>query len=138
MKNLFVGNLSFQTTETDLQELFKAFGQVTRAHVVNDRETGRSRGFAFVEMPNDDEAAKAMAGLNGKELAGRALRVNEAAPRPERGSAPRGDRPGGGGGFSRDKDKGGGGRGGGGGGRGGRFSTEDYRDSPRQPREPRW
>ena len=136
MKNLFVGNLSFQTTESELQELFKPFGQVTRAHIVTDRETGRSRGFAFVEMPNDEEAARAMSALNGKDVSGRAIKVNEAAPRPERGSAPRGDfRPGPGGGSG-----GGRGKGGGGGGRGGRggFSTEDYRDAPRQPREPRW
>jgi len=62
MKNLFVGNMSFQTTESDLQELFKPFGQVTRIHVVTDRETGRARGFAFVEMPNDAEAAQAAIG----------------------------------------------------------------------------
>jgi len=137
MKNLFVGNLSFQTTESDLQELFKPFGQVTRAHIVTDRETGRSRGFAFVEMPNDEEAARAMSALNGKDVSGRAIKVNEAAPRPERGSAPRGDfRPAGGSGSGGGRGKGGSG----GGGRGGRdrFSTEDYRDAPRQPREPRW
>lgn len=119
MKNLFVGNMSFQTTESDLQELFKPFGQVTRVHVATDRETGRARGFAFVEMPNDEEAAKAIAGLDGKEVGGRNLKVNEARPKTER-SAPRGS-------------------GGGGGGRGrGGFSNEDYRDAARQPREPRW
>jgi RNA recognition motif-containing protein len=64
MKSLFVGNMSFQTTESDLTELFKPFGQVTRVHIAMDRETGRARGFAFVEMPNDDEAAKAIAGLD--------------------------------------------------------------------------
>ena len=74
MKNLFVGNLSFQTTESELSELFKGFGQVTRVHVAMDRETGRARGFAFVEMPNDEEAAKAIAGLNGKELGAALLR----------------------------------------------------------------
>jgi len=73
MKNLFVGNLSFQTTESELTALFKGFGQVTRVHVAMDRETGRARGFAFVEMPNDEEAAKAIAGLDGKEFGGRAL-----------------------------------------------------------------
>jgi cold-inducible RNA-binding protein len=125
MKNLFVGNMSFQTTEADLRTLFEPFGQVTRVHLGKDRETGRSRGFAFVEMTNDDEAAKAMAALNGKEFGGRALKVNEAAPKGDRPSGPRG--PGGPGGP----------RGSGGGGRG-RFSTEDYRDSVRQPREPRW
>jgi cold-inducible RNA-binding protein len=125
MKNLFVGNMSFQTTESDLRALFEPFGQVTRIHIVNDRETGQPRGFAFVEMAKDEEAAKAMSELNGKEVAGRALRVNEATPKPERGG-PRG-------GFS---PRGGGGKGPGG--SRGRFSTEDYRDSARQPREPRW
>jgi len=115
MKNLFIGNMSFQTTENDLSELFKPFGQVTRVHIAMDRETGRARGFAFVEMPNDEEAAKAIAGLNGKDVGGRKLTVNEARPKTER-SAPRG---------------------GGGRGRGG-FSNEDYRESSRQPREPRW
>jgi len=123
MKNLFVGNMSFQTTESDLRARFEPYGQVTRVHIGKDRETGRSRGFAFVEMANDDEAAKAMAELNGKEFGGRTLKVNEATPKGERP-------PGGGRGP-------GGPRGGGGGGRG-RFSTEDYRDSVRQPREPRW
>ena len=66
MKNLFVGNLSFQTTEGELTDLFKGFGQVTRVHVAMDRETGRARGFAFVEMPNDEEAAKAIAGPEWK------------------------------------------------------------------------
>lgn len=126
MKNLFVGNMSFQTTEADLRTLFEPFGQISRVHIGKDRETGRSRGFAFVEMTNDDEAAKAMAALNGKEFGGRALKVNEAAPKGDRPSGPRG--PGG--------PRGSGGSGGGGG--RGRFSTEDYRDSVRQPREPRW
>jgi cold-inducible RNA-binding protein len=127
MKNLFVGNMSFQTTEADLRTLFEPFGQVTRVHLGKDRETGRSRGFAFVEMANDDEAAKAMTALNGKEFGGRALKVNEAAPKGDR--PPGGSRgPGG--------PRGSGGSGGGGG--RGRFSTEDYRDSVRQPREPRW
>jgi cold-inducible RNA-binding protein len=127
MKNLFVGNMSFQSTEADLRALFEPYGQVTRIHIVNDRETGQPRGFAFVEMANDEEAAKAMAELNGKELGGRALRVNEATPRPERGGPRGGQGP-----------RGGGGRGSGGGrGRGG-FSRDDYRDSARQPKEPRW
>jgi cold-inducible RNA-binding protein len=115
VKNIFVGNMTFQTTESDLSDLFNAFGQVTRVHVAIDRETGRSRGFAFVEMPNDDEAARAIAGLDGRDLGGRNLKVNEARPKTER-SGPRG---------------------GGGRGRGG-FSKEDYREAPRQPREPRW
>jgi cold-inducible RNA-binding protein len=128
MKSLFVGNMSFQTTEADLVTLFTQFGKVTRAHIAMDRETGRARGFAFVEMPNDEEAAKAIAGLDGKELGGRNLKVNEARPKAASG-APR--------------SSGGGNRGGGGGNRnsGGsreRFSNEDYRESARQPREPRW
>ena len=128
MKNIFVGNMSFQTKESELRALFEPFGQVTRIHIVNDRETGRSRGFAFVEMAKDDDAVKAIAGLNGKELAGRALRVNEAAPKAEGGARGGGFRPGGGG------DKRGGRP------RGGRegFSTEDYRGAARQPKEPRW
>src|ERR1700687_4219335 len=93
MKNLFVGNMSFQTTEAELNALFTPFGQVTRVHLVMDRETGRARGFAFVEMPNDEEAAKAIAGLDGKELGGRNLKVNEARPKAAGG----GPGPGGGG-----------------------------------------
>lgn len=117
MKSLFVGNISFQTTETDLKTLFSPYGQVGRIHVVTDRETGRARGFAFVEMPNDEEAVKAIAGLDGKAFGGRNLKVNEARPKGE-GRPPRS---------------------GGGGGRGrGGFSNEDYRESARQPREPRW
>ena len=149
MKNVFVGNMNFQTTEAELRALFEPFGQVTRVHIAMDRETGRARGFAFVEMPNDAEAAKAMQGLDGKEVGGRALKVNEARPKAAGGgprgsgggAGPRGSGgSGGGGGFDRDRDRdrprgGGGGKGGG---KGGRFSTEDYRDSPRQPREPRW
>lgn len=153
MKSLFVGNMNFQTTESDLRTLFEPFGQVTRVHMAMDRETGRARGFAFVEMPNDAEAAQAIAGLDGKESGGRNLKVNEARPKGE-GGPPRGARPGGGG-FSGQRSGGGGRPGGGGGGRdsggsrdggrggkggGGRdrFSNEDYRESARQPREPRW
>jgi|SRR5579863_10310861 len=120
MKSLFVGNMSFQTTEADLNALFKPFGQVTRVHLAMDRETGRARGFAFIEMPNDEEAAKAIAALDGKELGGRNLKVNEARPKTER-SGPRSS--GGGGGRGRS---------------GSGFSNEDYRESARQPREPRW
>lgn len=136
MKNLFVGNMSFQTTEADIRALFEPFGQITRVHVVTDRETGRARGFAFVEMPNDEEAKKAIAGLDGKEVGGRNLKVNEARPKEARSGPPSGGGRGGSGG--------GGGRGGSGGGRGGsggggnRFSNEDYREAVRQPREPRW
>ena len=144
MKNLFVGNMSFQTTESELRAMFEPFGQVSRVHIAMDRETGRARGFAFVEMPNDAEAAKAIAGLDGKEVGGRNLKVNEARPKTASGGGPRGSsgpRGGSGGGFDRDRDRdrprgGGGGRGGNS--KSGRFSTEDYRDSPRQPREPRW
>jgi cold-inducible RNA-binding protein len=127
MKNLFVGNMSFQTTEADLRALFESFGQITRVHLAMDRETGRARGFAFVEMPNDAEAAKAIAELDGKEFGGRNLKVNEARPKTE-GRGPGG--PGGPRGF--------GGKGGGGGRGRDRFSNEDYRESARQPREPRW
>ena len=101
MKNLFVGNMSFQTTESDLRALFEPFGQITRIHIVQDRETGQPRGFAFVEIADDAEAAKAISALNGKEVAGRALKVNEATPRPERSGSR-------GGGF---RDRGRGGRG---------------------------
>ena len=128
MKKLFVGNMSFQTTESDLRALFDPFGQVVRIQIVNDRETGQSRGFAFVEMAKDEEAGKAMSDLNGKEVAGRALRVNEATPKPEGSTR-------GGSGFG--SHAGGDTRGGGQHGRG-RFSNEDYRDAARQPREPRW
>jgi RNA recognition motif-containing protein len=132
MKSLFVGNMNFQTTESDLRALFTPFGQVTRVHMAMDRETGRARGFAFVEMPNDEEAAKAIAGLDGKEAGGRNLKVNEARPRGEGGPS-RGPKTfGKGGGFGGGYNKGGKG-----GGRD-RFSNEDYRESARQPREPRW
>ena len=140
MKNVFVGNMNFQTTEAELRALFEPFGQVTRVHIAMDRETGRARGFAFVEMPNDAEAAKAMSGLDGKEVGGRALKVNEARPKAASGGGGSRGSGGGGGGFDRDRDRNRGGSGGRGGNsrQGGRFSTEDYRDSPRQPREPRW
>lgn len=142
MKSLFVGNMNFQTTEGELRTLFEPFGSVTRVHMAMDRETGRARGFAFVEMPNDEEAAKAISGLDGSTVGGRQLKVNEARPRGEGGGPPRGGNRGGGGGYGGgggNKD-GGGGRGkSGGGGRGrDRFSTEDYSGSVRQPREPRW
>jgi cold-inducible RNA-binding protein len=142
MKNLFVGNMSFQTTESELTELFKPFGQITRVRVVMDRETGRARGFAFVEMPNDEEAGKAIAALDGAAVGGRNIKVNEARPKEAGGFRPGGgggNRPYGGGGGGRPS--GGGGRPSGGGGRGrdkDRFSNEDYREAARQPREPRW
>lgn len=138
MKNLFVGNMNFQMTENDLRGLFEPFGQVTRVHIAMDRETGRARGFGFVEMPNDDEAAKAISALDGKEVSGRNLKVNEARPREGGGGGSRGQR----GGFGGNREGGRGGYGGGGGrkGGGGRGGSrqEDYRDSARQPREPRW
>jgi RNA recognition motif-containing protein len=137
MKNLFVGNMSFQTTAEDLRALFEPFGQLARVHVATDRETGRARGFGFVEMPNDAEAAKAIAALDGKDVGGRSLKVNEARPKSESGSGPRGPR--GGSGSGGDRGNSGGPRGGNsGGGRKERFSNEDYREVARQPREPRW
>jgi cold-inducible RNA-binding protein len=103
---LYVGNLPFQTSENELRAAFEEYGQVSSASLVMDRETGRPRGFGFVEMPNDEEARAAINGLNGQNMGGRDLTVNEARPREDRG--------GGRGGF-------GGGRGGfGGGGRGNR------------------
>jgi cold-inducible RNA-binding protein len=142
MKNLFVGNMTFQTTETDLKALFEPFGQVARVHIAIDRETRRSRGFGFVEMPNDAEAAQAMQALDGKDLGGRALKVNEARPREASPTGARGPRTGGPGpdrgGHGGQGDRGGHGAQGGRGGGRSRFSNEDYSESPRQPREPRW
>ncbi len=124
MTNIFVGNLSYQTTEDELQSLFAAYGAVERVSIVRDRETGQSRGFAFVEMTNSNEAANAISATNGRDVNGRALNVNEARPREERGGG--GNRfAGGGGGGGRGGNRSGGGGGGFGGGRGGR-------------REPRW
>jgi RNA recognition motif-containing protein len=109
VKSIFVGNLDFSATESSVRSLFERYGQVDRVNIVTDRDTGRSRGFAFVEMANPAEANKAIAALNGFDLEGRQLNVNEARPKAEGGS-----RGFGGGGYNR----------GGGGGR------------PR--REPRW
>jgi RNA recognition motif-containing protein len=102
MKNIFVGNLSFGATEESIRALFEAYGTVDRVSVVTDRETGRARGFGFVEMSNDGEGEQAIAALNGRELDGRAMNVNEARAKEERG--------GGGGGYR--SNGGGGGRGG--------------------------
>lgn len=113
---LYVGNLAFQTSSQELQELFEQAGTVESASVVEDRDTGRSRGFGFVEMSTKEEGAAAIAQFNGKEINGRALNVNEAKPRENRG--------GGGRGF-------GGNRGGYGGNRGGK-------DYGRNDRTPRW
>ncbi len=85
MKKIFVGNFTFSTTEADLRELFAPYGQVDNVTVVTDRDTGRSRGFGFVEMPNDSEAEAAIKALNGKDAGGRTLTVNEARPKTERG-----------------------------------------------------
>jgi len=116
MKNLYVGNLPHSTTESELRSVFEAHGAVEKVSIVTDRETGRARGFAFVEMTNAGEADKAIAALNGTELGGRTLTINEAKPKS-------------------DRPKSGGQRfGGGGGGRG----RDDYRGHARQPREPRW
>jgi len=82
--NIYVGNLSFKATDADLRAAFEPFGQVQSAKIVEDRETGRSRGFGFVEMPNDEEGRKAIEGVNNKDIAGRAVRVNEARPREDR------------------------------------------------------
>ena len=114
MKNIFVGNLDFSANEESIRALFEAYGPVEKVDVITDRDTGRSRGFAFVEMSDSDAADRAIAGLNGTNFGGRALNVNEARPKADRGGRGGG---GGGGGFS---------RGGGGGG------------GPRQRREPRW
>jgi RNA recognition motif-containing protein len=135
---LYVGNLSFQTTSEDLRDHFAQAGNVESASVVEDRMTGRSRGFGFVEMSTAEEAAAAIEQLNGKEFAGRNLTVNEARPRTDRGpgnfggggnrggyGGGGGGGYGGGGGRGRDRDRGG--RGGGSGGGGGR-----------NDREPRW
>ena len=86
MKKLYVGNLSYSATEDTIRSLFEKHGKVDSVSVITDRDTGRSKGFGFVEMPNDAEAAKAIAGLNGKEIDGRPLTVNEARPKADRGS----------------------------------------------------
>src|ERR1700733_14294266 len=107
MTNIFVGNLSYETSQEDLEAAFNEFGAVERVNIVRDRDTGQPRGFAFVEMTNRNEASSAIAALNGRNLHGRDLSVNEARPREERS----GGRPGGGGG-GRGGFKGGGGGGG--------------------------
>ena len=103
MKNIYVGNLSYDAAEDDLREAFGRFGEVTAVNIVKDRETGRSRGFAFVEMAEDGAAAKAIAELNQTELVGRAVTVNEARPKREN-SGGRGGGGGGGGGGGRRRD----------------------------------
>jgi cold-inducible RNA-binding protein len=118
MKNLFVGNIPHSTTEAELRSLFEPHGAVERVSVVTDRETGRSRGFAFVEMTDAGAADKAVAALDGSDLGGRPMKVNEARPK--------------------EKSSGGGSRGGRFGGGGGGGGRDDYRGHARQPREPRW
>ena len=98
MKNIFVGNLSFGTTEQDLRSLFEAYGAVDRVNIVTDRDSGQPRGFAFVEMANDAEGNNAIAAINGQEVGGRALTVNEARPKTSGG--------GGGGGRGRGGSRG--------------------------------
>jgi len=89
--NIYVGNLSFDATEEDLRQAFQSFGQVASVSIIQDKFSGKSRGFGFVEMPNKAEADKAIAGMNGKDIKGRALKVNEAKPRTDRDD--RGPRP---------------------------------------------
>lgn len=89
MKNIFVGNLDFSATEDSLRALFETYGTVERVNVVTDRDTGRSRGFAFIEMTDAAEADRAMSALNGSNLGGRALRIDEARPKLDRGGPPR-------------------------------------------------
>ncbi|HKG62302.1 MAG TPA: hypothetical protein VKB05_21255 [Pyrinomonadaceae bacterium] len=131
VKKLYVGNLAFQTTSQDLQELFGQAGTVESASVIEDRDTGQSKGFAFVEMSTEEEAAAAIEQFNGKEVGGRALKVNEARPKENRSG-------GGGRGFGGGGNRGGGGgyggnRGGGGGGfgRGGGGGNSGRRSEPR-------
>ena len=114
-RKLYCGNLSYSVSAADLEELFAQYGQVERAQVVSDRETGRSKGFGFVEMSSDAEAQAAIDGLNDQEFQGRKMAVNEARPREDRGGSYGG---GGGGGGYRGGGGGGGYRGGGGGGGG--------------------
>jgi cold-inducible RNA-binding protein len=102
MKNIYVGNLDFHTSEDALRKAFEVYGQVDRVNIVTDKDSGQPRGFAFVEMTNDGEGEKAIAGLNGSQVDGRALNVNEARPKTDRPS---------GGGGGRGRSGGGGGRG---------------------------
>lgn len=104
VKNIFVGNLSFNTGEDELRQVFEGYGQVDRVSILTDRETGRSRGFGFVEMASDEDGEKAIAALNGSQIGGRTINVNEARPKSDRGGG------GGGGGGFRDRGDRGGGR----------------------------
>ena len=123
MKNIFVGNLDFNTSEDELRQMFEVYGQVDRVSIMTDRDTGRSRGFGFVEMTSSEDGEKAIAALNGSQMGGRTLNINEARPKTERsggGGRDRGGYGGGGGGGRGGRGGGGGGRGGSGGG-GGRW-----------------
>jgi RNA recognition motif-containing protein len=103
VKNIFVGNLDFAATDSSVRAMFEQYGTVDRVNLVTDRDTGRSRGFAFVEMSNTEEADRAITGLNGKDFEGRALNINEARPKtPGGGGGGRGNG-GGGGGFGRQR-----------------------------------
>jgi RNA recognition motif-containing protein len=134
---LYVGNLAFQTSSEDLQQLFAQAGTVESASVVEDRDTGRSRGFGFVEMASKEEGEAAIAQFNGTEFNGRNLTVNEARPREDRGN--RGGGGGRGGGYGGGRGGGGGGRGGGYGGGGGRGGGGGgYGGGGGGNREPRW
>lgn len=104
MKNIFVGNISFGATEETIRSLFESYGTIARVSLVTDRETGQPRGFGFVEMENDAEAEKAIAGLNGRDLDGRTLNINEARPKTDRPSG-FGGRPSGGGGGAGPRRK---------------------------------
>ena len=124
-KKLYVGNLSYRMTDSDLEQLFASHGTVSSAQVIMDRDTGRSKGFGFVEMASDQDAQSAITALNGKEIEGRSLTVNEARPKEDRGTGGGGGGGGGRGGYGGGGGGGGygggggGGRGGSGGGRGG-------------------
>ena len=120
-KKLYVGNLSYNLRDSDLEDMFAAHGSVQSAQVIMDRDTGRSKGFGFVEMSNDQEAQDAISALNGKEVDGRSLTVNEARPREEGGGGGRRGGGGGGGYGGGGGGRGGGYGGGGGGGRGGGY-----------------
>ena len=101
--NIYVSNLNYSTKTESLQQLFAEYGEVTSANIITDRETGRSRGFAFVEMPNDAEGQKAIDALNGTEFEGKTINVNVARPKTERSSGGGFNRRGGGGGFNRNR-----------------------------------
>ncbi|MCC5824281.1 MAG: RNA-binding protein [Phycisphaerales bacterium] len=122
---IYVGNLPFDATQSSVEELFSQYGQVGEVTLINDRETGRPRGFGFVEMPDSSEANKALEALNGQDFGGRTLNINEAKPRENRGGGGGGGYGGGGGGGRGGYGGGGGGSrggyGGGGGGRGDRY-----------------